>query len=147
MAGRKPSTCPKKAESNVLPTLLEVGELACKDAVAKTLPPPMFAPAGSNPMPALGDGDITLYHTDPKELFALGLKYYKGDGVPQSDTEAVKWYRLAAEQGNALAQYNLGWMYQYGRGVKKSRKTAIMWYEKAAAQGDTGVNARLAELR
>ena len=32
----------------------------------------------------------------------------KGQGVPQDYAEAVKWYRLAAEQGNADAQYNLG---------------------------------------
>ena len=28
-------------------------------------------------------------------------------GVPQDDAEAVRWYRLAADQGQALAQYNL----------------------------------------
>jgi TPR repeat protein len=31
-----------------------------------------------------------------------------GKGVPQDDKQAVKWYRLAAEQGHANAQYNLG---------------------------------------
>ena len=28
--------------------------------------------------------------------------------------EAVKWFRKAAEQGVARAQYNLGWMYAIG---------------------------------
>ena len=28
--------------------------------------------------------------------------------VPENDAEAVKWYRLAAEQGYALAQFHLG---------------------------------------
>ena len=37
-----------------------------------------------------------------------------GEGVPVNATEAVKWYRRAAEQGTALAQYNLGLMYQRG---------------------------------
>ena len=36
--------------------------------------------------------------------FALGLLYEVGDGVPQDDKTAVKWYRLAAKQGNADAQ-------------------------------------------
>ncbi|MEE4237780.1 MAG: SEL1-like repeat protein [Anderseniella sp.] len=27
--------------------------------------------------------------------------YREGLGVPQDDAEAVRWYRLAAEQGNA----------------------------------------------
>lgn len=34
--------------------------------------------------------------------------YRDGRGVLQSDTEAVKWYRKAAEQGDADAQNNLG---------------------------------------
>ena len=37
----------------------------------------------------------------------LGLMYYNGDGVPQDDRTAEKWWRLAAEQGGAVAQYNL----------------------------------------
>ena len=43
----------------------------------------------------------------------LGVMYGNGEGVPQDYKEAVKWYRLAAEQGVAAAQYNLGGMY-YG---------------------------------
>ncbi len=34
----------------------------------------------------------------------LGEMYYKGHGVPQDYNEAVKWLRLAAEQGDAQAQ-------------------------------------------
>ena len=33
------------------------------------------------------------------------------EGVPEDKAEAVRWYRLAAEQGHASAQYNLGVMY------------------------------------
>ena len=33
----------------------------------------------------------------------LGGKYDQGQGVMQNYAEAVKWYRMAAEQGNALA--------------------------------------------
>ena len=33
----------------------------------------------------------------------LGLMYAKGEGVPQNNAEAVKWFRLAAVQGNASA--------------------------------------------
>ncbi|MGA8691150.1 MAG: hypothetical protein WB662_14885 [Methyloceanibacter sp.] len=28
--------------------------------------------------------------------------------MPQDDTEALQWFSRAANQGNALAQYNLG---------------------------------------
>jgi S1-C subfamily serine protease len=33
--------------------------------------------------------------------------YNFGEGVPQDDKTALKWYRLAAEQGNVSAQYSL----------------------------------------
>jgi TPR repeat protein len=36
--------------------------------------------------------------------------YANGIGVDKSRVEAVKWYRLAAEQGLAEAQCNLGIM-------------------------------------
>ena len=49
----------------------------------------------------------------------LGLMYDLGQGVPQDDKEAVKWYRKSAEQGLAIAQHNLGWMYDNGRGVPR----------------------------
>ena len=37
--------------------------------------------------------------------FKLGLMYRMGVGVQLNDTQAVKWYLLAAEQGNADAVY------------------------------------------
>ena len=40
-----------------------------------------------------------------------------GDGVPQDDKEALRWFRLAADQGHDTAQYSLGLMYADGRGV------------------------------
>jgi len=43
--------------------------------------------------------------------------YDKGQGVPQDYKEAVRLYRLSAEQGIAQAQYNLGLMYDKGQGV------------------------------
>ena len=33
--------------------------------------------------------------------------YRDGQGVVQDEAEAVRWFRLAAEQGHAEAQYNL----------------------------------------
>ncbi len=48
--------------------------------------------------------------------------YDEGQGVPQDHAEAVKWFRKAANQGDATAQYNLGLMYGKGSGVKASRR-------------------------
>ena len=47
----------------------------------------------------------------------------------------MKWYRLAAEQGNASAQNNLGAMYNNGNGVPQDYVYAHMWYNIAASSG------------
>jgi hypothetical protein len=62
--------------------------------------------------------------------------YQNGQGVPQDDKTAVKWYRLAAEQGNASAQNNLGVMYGNGTGVIQDNVYAHMWWNIAASSGD-----------
>jgi len=55
--------------------------------------------------------------------------------VPKDYTEAVKWYRLAADQGYAWGRYDLGIMYAYGQGLPKDDVLAYMWENLAAAQG------------
>ena len=50
-------------------------------------------------------------------------------------TEAFKYCKKAAEQGEVHAQYNLGIMYANGRGVKQDLFNAKEWYQKAADQG------------
>ena len=45
--------------------------------------------------------------------FNLGVIYAKGQGVMQDYKEALKWYKLAAEQGYVMAQNNLGAMSEY----------------------------------
>ena len=45
------------------------------------------------------------------------------------------WYRLAAEQGKANAQYNLGVIYANNYGGLGNDNEAVYWYELAAKQG------------
>ena len=71
-------------------------------------------------------------HADAQAL--VGHMYAEGRGVPQDDTEAVRWYRQAAEQGNAHAQYYLGIMYAGGRGVPQDYVQAHKWINLAAAR-------------
>ena len=69
--------------------------------------------------------------------------YDNGQGVPQDDKAAVKWYTRAAKQGNASAQYNLGFLYANGHGVIQDYVRAHMWFNIAASTGDKGaVNNR-----
>ena len=66
--------------------------------------------------------------------------YAKGEGVSKDAAEAVRWFRLAAEQGNAAAQSNLGLMYAIGKGVPEDGVTAYAWLNIAAEQGQSSAN-------
>jgi uncharacterized protein len=50
--------------------------------------------------------------------------------------EAVRLFRLSAEQGNATAQYNLGVMYSNVHGVPKDYKEALRLFRLSAKQGN-----------
>jgi S1-C subfamily serine protease len=63
--------------------------------------------------------------------FQKGYAAYKS----RDYATAVKWYRLAAEQGYAPAQSSLGALYNNGWGVPKDYKTAMKWWKLAAEQG------------
>jgi TPR repeat protein len=70
----------------------------------------------------------------------------RGTGVREDFTEAVKWYTLTAEQGDAQAQSNLGVMYCQGTGVKQDFTKAAKWYMLAAKQGDAGAQFNLGSM-
>ena len=73
--------------------LLNIGRLIAGEAYLRKDYAVAFA--GFRPLAALGD---------PAAQFILGIMYDFGNGVPENDTEAIRWYRRAAEQGNAKAQ-------------------------------------------
>ena len=72
--------------------------------------------------------------------------YEVESGVVHDYAEAVKWYRLAAEQGHANAQLPLGRMYEIGEGVLQSNIMAYMWYDIASANGNSRSGERRDEL-
>ena len=59
-----------------------------------------------------------------------------GDGVPQSDSAAARWWREAADKGDAIAQYRMGFLYEEGRGVPRDVLMAGLWYRGAAERGE-----------
>jgi hypothetical protein len=98
----------------------------------------------------LQDSEGTIYFT-PSLLAAArqlyqGVCYATGEGVAKNEAEAVKWYRKAADQNFAAAQYALGLCYRNGQGVAKDYLEAAKWHRKAAnqnfalAQNDLGVD-------
>ena len=70
--------------------------------------------------------------------------YHNGQGVPQDYKEAMKWYRLAADQGDAWAQNALGLMYESGQGVPASRVVAYALYNISAAADSSSETGALA---
>ena len=63
--------------------------------------------------------------------------------MPQDDAEAMKWYRDAADQGDASAQTNLGVMYDKGKGVPQNDVEALKWFRNAAKKGDADAQDNL----
>lgn len=54
----------------------------------------------------------------------------------QDHVEAIRWFRMAAEQNNSKGQLNLGNAYRYGHGVAQDPVEAAKWYRKAANLGN-----------
>ena len=77
---------------------------------------------------------------DADAQFSLGERHYNGDGVERDRDEAVRLWRLAAEQGHADAQYNLG---ELASEYLDQDAEAVRWYRLAAEQGHADAQASL----
>ncbi len=99
---------------------------------------PTEAPTGVNP--------AMLEPIEQNDVFDLLANAEKGDAEAQTKlgkdyyweknyTEAVKWFRKAADQGDAEAQCNLAVCYALGQGVSQDHAEAAKWYRRAAEQG------------
>lgn len=74
----------------------------------------------------------------------LGFCHEEGMGRPVDLATALKWYTLAAEQGDVHALSNLGRMYEQGIGLTVDLKRALRFYERAASRGHAWSQNRLA---
>jgi hypothetical protein len=67
--------------------------------------------------------------------------------VTHDEFEAgLRFYRPAAERGDAGAQFNLGRLYSQGRGAAPDFAQALAWFRKAAEQGHAEAQVRLADM-
>lgn len=74
---------------------------------------------------------------DSNAQLNLGNYYATPHNAAPDLSEAAKWYRMAADQGNAEAQYRLGDLYYRGKGgLKKSDEEAYFWFLLAARSGN-----------
>lgn len=69
--------------------------------------------------------------------FCTGLVYFLNvNGVPQDTKEALKWFRVAAENDSVGALLVVGLMYRGGEGVEQNSSEAFTWLLRAAERGD-----------
>lgn len=121
---------------------------ACRqqDAAVVTHDPAQAVP-DSDP-----DGRIAslqaLATEQPSAAYDLGLRLYRGDGVPQDSYQALRWMRDAAERGDRRAQTALGRLYFTGlQEMGQDLQEAEHWLTLAAGRGDTEAAALLADVR
>jgi TPR repeat protein len=76
----------------------------------------------------------------------LGAMYATGDwSGPKDLVEAARWYRLAAEKGDARSQYDLGFMLLLGEGEPKNTEEGLAWLERAGGGGENTAFRLLAD--
>ncbi len=67
----------------------------------------------------------------PRAQYLLGACYKNGIEVDidEGKAKAVGWYRKAAGQGYADAQFSLGDCCSHGNGTAQDQGEAVYWYE------------------
>src|ERR1035441_8301400 len=74
---------------------------------------------------------------DAESQWRMGVYYAQWAlpvGAESNLVNALAWYRKAADQNYAKAEYNLGNFYSVGRVVETNLAEAVKWYRKAADQ-------------
>jgi uncharacterized protein len=72
---------------------------------------------------------VLAYAGEAEAQKIIGHIYSFGQGRDQNDDEAIKWYKLAAEGGDRVAQNNLGSYL-----LEENIDEAIKWYTASAEQ-------------
>lgn len=118
-------------------------------------PPPQPAPVAPilGPPPAGLSANLRKHwenaqRGEPEGLFQVGWHLEKGkDGLAQDDREAVRLYRLAADQDFAPAMAGLGAMYNMGRGgLAHNDQAAVRLYRPAAEHGNARAQNNLGAM-
>jgi TPR repeat protein/transglutaminase-like putative cysteine protease len=76
----------------------------------------------------------------------LARRYERGNGVEKDGTQAVKWYKAAAQAGDADSIEDLGNLFFRGAVVEKDPAQTIAWWNKAAEAGNSEAMASLGKL-
>ena len=68
------------------------------------------------------------------------------DLLDSTDSQAAKYYLLAAEQGNVEAMKKIAEFYYSGRGIAPSYENAFKWYSTALENGSSDIYGELGEM-
>lgn len=89
-----------------------------------------------------------LGEKDARAAYDLGLRFFRGDGIPQDSYQALAWMRKAAEGGNLEAQKALGRLYLTGlEEMGSDAREAEKWLAIAADRGDKSSEKLLVQAR
>ena len=75
--------------------------------------------------------------------YMWGKILMSGKWAERNETEAVKWFKKAAKQGQAEAMFALSKLYLAGRGVATDVDKAMEWRKKAADHGHAEAKASI----
>jgi uncharacterized protein len=67
----------------------------------------------------------------------IAQSFLAGESVPKNFEEAIRWYTMAAENGDSEAKNELAFIYFTGNGVKKDYKKAYTLFQEAANMNHT----------
>ena len=84
---------------------------------------------------------------DAQYQLADAYSNYRVESMEDAEAEAMRWYRLAAEQGHAAAQFQLGLRHEQGWGVAQDHVQAYMWLSLAVARSSGEDRDRNAHVR
>jgi len=116
----------------IIPPVRALLAVTCAAFVGWSYPNPIRAPIDPEVERALAVVRIKAAAGDVVAQFSLGaFLYYGGTETAQ----AIDWFRKAATQGYAAAEFQLGQLYDFGFGVVQDDREALAWYRKAAEHG------------
>ena len=82
----------------------------------------------------------------PSEMAASAAttigQMYSGDSLTRDYGQAMYWFRIAADKGDAIAMKEISLLYAGGFGVPRDCDLAERWLEKAAKAGNEGPGER-----
>lgn len=80
--------------------------------------------------------DNRVVFSDDEAFATIGEAYYRGLGIKRDFNEAFRFYRKAANLGNAAAMRRMGDCFKLGLGTDVDLEAALTCYETASEKGD-----------